>query len=108
VGTLAMMQGGSAISKDLPPYTMARGDNGISGLNIIGLRRAGLTSEQRLELDQLYHFLFREGRTLSDSIEAGRKQFSSEQSRTMLDFLAGAKRGTCADRGRKRVALKDD
>jgi UDP-N-acetylglucosamine acyltransferase len=108
VGTLAMMQGGSAISKDLPPYTMARGDNGISGLNIVGLRRAGLTSEQRLELDQLYRFLFREGRNLGEAIEAGRKQFSSEQSRIMLDFLAGSKRGTCADRSRKRAALKDD
>src|SRR5919108_6171725 len=41
VGTLALMQGGSAISKDLPPYTVARGDNAICGLNIIGLRRAG-------------------------------------------------------------------
>jgi UDP-N-acetylglucosamine acyltransferase len=40
IGTMALMQGGSAISKDLPPYTIARGDNGICGLNIIGLRRA--------------------------------------------------------------------
>ena len=44
VGTLALMQGGSAISKDLPPYTVARGDNGICGLNTVGLRRAGLTT----------------------------------------------------------------
>src|SRR5208283_2421091 len=43
VGTLALMQGGSAISKDLPPYTVARGGNGICGLNTVGLRRAGLT-----------------------------------------------------------------
>ncbi|MEI9960981.1 MAG: hypothetical protein WDM76_07560 [Limisphaerales bacterium] len=32
VGMLAIMQGGSAISKDLPPFTVARGDNGICGL----------------------------------------------------------------------------
>src|ERR1051325_4737819 len=44
VGTLALMQGGSAISKDLPPYTVARGDNGICGLNTIGLRRAGMSA----------------------------------------------------------------
>jgi UDP-N-acetylglucosamine acyltransferase len=31
VGTLALMQGGSAVSKDLPPFTVARGDNGICG-----------------------------------------------------------------------------
>ncbi|PYI81986.1 MAG: acyl-[acyl-carrier-protein]--UDP-N-acetylglucosamine O-acyltransferase, partial [Verrucomicrobia bacterium] len=55
VGMLALMQGGSAISKDLPPFTVARGDNGICGLNTVGLRRAGFTSEQRLELKRLYH-----------------------------------------------------
>jgi UDP-N-acetylglucosamine acyltransferase len=41
IGTLAMMQGGSAISQDLPPFTVARGGNNICGLNTIGLRRAG-------------------------------------------------------------------
>ena len=45
IGTLALMQGGAAISKDLPPYTVARGDNGICGLNTIGLRRAGFTAD---------------------------------------------------------------
>jgi UDP-N-acetylglucosamine acyltransferase len=48
IGTLALMQGGAAVSQDLPPYTIARGDNGICGLNSVGLRRAGFTSEQRL------------------------------------------------------------
>ena len=50
VGTLAIMQGGSAISKDLPPFTVARGDNGICGLNVVGLRRAGFSAAERLEL----------------------------------------------------------
>ena len=41
LGTLALMRGGTAISKDLPPYTVACGVNGICGLNTVGLRRAG-------------------------------------------------------------------
>ena len=68
VGTLALMQGGSAISKDLPPYTVARGDNDICGLNTVGLRRAGLTPAERLELKQLYRALFREGRNLRAAV----------------------------------------
>ena len=44
VGTLAIMQGGAAISKDLPPFTVARGINGICGLNVVGLRRAGFSA----------------------------------------------------------------
>ena len=41
VGTLAIMQGGAGVSKDVPPFTVARGVNGICGLNVVGLRRAG-------------------------------------------------------------------
>jgi UDP-N-acetylglucosamine acyltransferase len=99
VGTLAMMQGGSAISKDLPPYTMARGDNGICGLNTVGLRRAGLTPAERLELKQLYRELFREGRNLSAAVVSARAKFSSAPATVMLEFLAGSKRGVCRDTG---------
>ena len=59
IGTLAMMQGGSGVSMDLPPYTMAVGNNGICGLNVIGLRRAGFDAATRLELKRLYRFVFR-------------------------------------------------
>jgi UDP-N-acetylglucosamine acyltransferase len=99
VGTLAMMQGGSAISKDLPPFTVARGDNGICGLNTIGLRRAGLTSDQRLELRQLYHLLFRSGKNLRTACAEAQKQFSSPTARLLLDFVATTKRGICRDTG---------
>jgi UDP-N-acetylglucosamine acyltransferase len=96
VGTLAIMQGGSAVSKDLPPYTIARGDNGICGLNVVGLRRAGFTPEQRLELKQLYHALFRRGGNFRAAIEATQKEFTSPAAKVLLDFVAGAKRGVCS------------
>jgi UDP-N-acetylglucosamine acyltransferase len=100
VGTLAIMQGGSAISKDLPPFTIARGDNGICGLNAVGLRRAGFTAEQRLELKKLYHALFRGGKNLQTAVAEARKNFSSAPAAILLDFVAGAKRGLCSDTGR--------
>jgi len=103
VGTLALMQGGSAVSKDLPPYTVARGDNGICGLNTVGLRRAEITSAERLELKQLYRALFREGLNLRSALEAARKKFSSAPAKVMLDFVAGSKRGVCADTGEGRA-----
>ena len=100
VGTLAIMQGGSAISKDLPPFTIARGDNGICGLNSIGLRRAGLTAEQRLELRKLYHALFRSGERLQTALATAERNFSSAGAKILLDFAAEAKRGLCSDTGR--------
>ena len=99
LGTLAMMQGGSAISMDLPPYTVAQRGNEICGLNVVGLRRAGFTAEQRLELKRLYHALFRSGMNLRAALAAARKEFASPVAKNMLDFVAGAKRGVCSDGG---------
>jgi len=100
VGTLAIMQGGSAISKDLPPFTVARGDNGVCGLNVVGLRRAGFTAAERLELKQLYHALFRGGKNIRDAGTAAAEKFSSPGAKQMLEFIAAAKRGVCADTGK--------
>ena len=99
IGTLALMQGGAAISKDLPPYTVARGDNGICGLNTVGLRRAGFTSGQRLELRRLYHALFRAGKNLRQAITEAGNQDLCGYSRALLEFIASSKRGVCADSG---------
>ena len=99
VGTLALMQGGAAISKDLPPYTVARGDNGICGLNTVGLRRAGLTPAERLELKQLYRALFRQGQNLRVAMASAREKYVSAPAQVMMDFLAGSRRGVCRDVG---------
>lgn len=99
IGTLAMMQGGAAVSKDVPPFTIAHGVNGICGLNVVGLRRAGLTPDQRLELKRLYRALFRSGQNLRPAVEAAQKTFMTEAAKTLLEFIASAKRGVCADHG---------
>jgi UDP-N-acetylglucosamine acyltransferase len=91
-----MMQGGSAISQDLPPYTVASGTNQLSGLNTIGLRRAGLTNEQRLEIRRLFHLLFRSGRVLKDAVAQARDEFKSDAAKLLIDFVATTKRGVCA------------
>jgi UDP-N-acetylglucosamine acyltransferase len=108
IGTLALMQGGSAISKDLPPYTIARGDNTIAGLNTIGLRRAGFTSSERLELRRAYHLLFRSPLKFTDTLARARTEFHSEKTRVLLDFLSFARRGFCADRGQGTEAAEAD
>jgi UDP-N-acetylglucosamine acyltransferase len=97
VGTLALMQGGAAISKDLPPFTIARGYNSICGLNVVGMRRAGFSAEDRLQLKKAYLFLFRSGKGFRAAVEAARKEFANPAVKTLLDFLAASKRGACAD-----------
>ncbi len=100
IGTLALMQGGALISKDLPPYCIARfGFNQICGLNVVGLRRAGVTVEQRLQLKKLYHALFRSGLNLPQAVHAADREFPDGPARQMLDFIAVSKRGICTSAG---------
>ncbi len=99
IGTLALMQGTSAVSKDLPPYTMAHEVNILCGLNIVGLRRAGITLEQRGELKRLYHALFRAGQNLRAAVTEAQERFSSGPAKTLLGFVVESKRGVCADIG---------
>src|SRR5438445_313876 len=107
VGALALMQGGSAATQDLPPYTLMRGVNVMCGLNIIGLRRAGISSEQRLELRRLYHALFRSGEKWSVALAAARKEFTGDCARVLLDFVTTSKRGICADSGKTEEAEEE-
>lgn len=108
VGTLALMQGNSAISRDLPPFTVALRVNEICGLNSVGLRRAGFTTEQRLELKRLYLLLFRGGKNLREALGEAKKNFSSDTAKILLDFVTGAKRGVCADVGRATLESEEE
>ncbi|HEV2327755.1 MAG TPA: acyl-ACP--UDP-N-acetylglucosamine O-acyltransferase [Verrucomicrobiae bacterium] len=100
VGTLAMMQGGSAISLDLPPYCVALGVNEMCGLNVVGLRRAGFSAPDRIELKQLYKALFRSGKIFREALAAAQKNFSSAPAKILLNFVTEGKRGVLADVGK--------
>jgi UDP-N-acetylglucosamine acyltransferase len=99
LGTLAILQGGTAVSQDVPPFTIARGVNSLCGLNVIGLRRAQFSAEERLELKRLYHKLFRSGQNLSGAVAAARTQFTGASATVLLDFIAASRRGVCRHRG---------
>jgi UDP-N-acetylglucosamine acyltransferase len=95
VGMLAMMQGGAAISQDLPPFSIMHHVNTLCGLNIVGLRRAGVSSADRLELKQLYRALFLSGKNLRAAVAQGEVEFSGELAKALLRFVAESKRGVC-------------
>jgi UDP-N-acetylglucosamine acyltransferase len=107
IGSLALMQGGSGISKDLPPFTIAKGNNGICGLNVIGMRRAGFSAEDRLQLKAAYKLLFRSGQKLRPALAEAQKKFTSPTVKTLLDFVAASKRGICSDTGKGSSGEKE-
>ncbi len=96
IGRLAMCQGLSGFGKDIPPFTTAAEINGIAGLNVVGLRRAGFSSAERSEIKAAFSLLYRSGKNTAQALAAAREQIWGEAAQSFWDFVATAKkRGLC-------------
>ncbi len=100
IGDLAMTQGNSAMSKDTPPYVIARRVNELAGINTVGLERAGLDPGTIREIRELYKLCFRSRLNLSQALEAAaRHEWKSPEARFLLEFLsARSHKGVCSRR----------
>lgn len=95
VGRLAFLQGNSGVSQDLPPFLINSRINEVSGLNVIGMRRAGISSSDRIEMKKLYHLFFREGNSVAQATEKAAELFTAACCREFLEFAKNSKRGIC-------------
>jgi UDP-N-acetylglucosamine acyltransferase len=95
IGKKAMVSGGSQFNKDIPPYTMAKLYNILAGLNVVGLRRAGISAESRADLQRAFHLIFRGNQTISAALESARERQWGPEAMEFLDFVASSKRGCC-------------
>jgi UDP-N-acetylglucosamine acyltransferase len=97
VGRLAMTQGNSAFSADLPPFTIGVNVNIVAGLNVIGMRRAGFTSEQRREVKRAFALVYQSGLNFRQALTAAAEQQWGPEAQAFLDFVRGVgKRGLSA------------
>lgn len=101
VGRCAMIGGGGMVAQDVPPFMIAQGDRArLFGLNIVGLRRAGLHADTIAALKQAYRELFGQGRPLRIAMEHARQQFVDVPEVTeLLHFIEGSNRGICRAAG---------
>ncbi|MDR3401360.1 MAG: acyl-ACP--UDP-N-acetylglucosamine O-acyltransferase [Chthoniobacter sp.] len=96
IGRLAICQGGSAFSKDIPPFTTAAERNGIAGLNVVGLRRAGMPAATRAEIKEAFALLYRRGLNTTQALAAAKGKSWGAEAQSFFDFVAAAKkRGVC-------------
>jgi UDP-N-acetylglucosamine acyltransferase len=97
IGYLALVSGASRVVKDIPPFMIAEGNpTRIRGLNVVGMRRLGLSPEERGELRHAYRLLYRSGLNTSQALAAMRQAgLTSSGVRRLISFIEGAKRGIC-------------
>lgn len=95
VGRVAMVSGTSRVVKDVPPYFIAEGNPcRMRGLNVVGLRRAGLAAETRTKLKRAFKLLYRSGLNTSQALEAiGEQLTPDEDVDYLLNFIRASERG---------------
>jgi len=75
IGRLTMVGGYSKVTGDVPPFTMVDGHPARPyGLNTVGLRRAGFSTELRNYLKQAFRILLHEHRNLSEALDIARAE----------------------------------
>lgn len=93
IGRLAMLSGNGRFSTDIPPFLIALERNAVEGVNLVGLRRAGLSADTIREIKNAYKILYLSGLRKHEAIArleaAG---FRSPEAREFIAFVKTAKR----------------
>ena len=96
IGRLAICQGLSGYSKFVPPFVLAAQVNGVAGLNVVGLRRAGFAPEQRTEIRTAFDLLYRRGLNVSQALAAAAERTWGDEAGEFWRFVREAKKkGIC-------------
>ncbi|MGA3170587.1 MAG: acyl-ACP--UDP-N-acetylglucosamine O-acyltransferase [Chthoniobacteraceae bacterium] len=96
IGRLAITQGASAFSKDIPPFTLAAERNAVAGLNVVGMRRASFDAAQRQEIKNAFKLLYKSGLNATQALAAATELDWGADATEFFDFVREAKkRGIC-------------
>lgn len=95
IGEYAFTGMGSAVAKDVPPYTMANGTPAIPrGINSEGLKRNGFDTEAIHRIRETYRLLYRQQATLKDAISQIEAQYGEfVEVQRLLAFVQASQRG---------------
>jgi len=108
VGRGALLCGTFGLNKDLPPFFMLTGGNIAGSINLIGMRRSGMPSEQIDDVRWVYKTLYRRGLSLPRAVEQLEQRAERPIVAEYLAFLHGSKRGLCPARGEARRGTGTD
>lgn len=95
IGTHVMIQGGSKVTKDVPPFSMAgREPISYTGINSIGLRRRGFDNDTIYAIQEVYRIIYQRGLNISDAMEFVEANLPASKERDeIILFVRASKRG---------------
>lgn len=94
IGSYVIVAGVSGVPQDVPPYALADGHRArVLGINVVGLRRAGFSQEQRTRIKSVYRILFRSGLKLAEAIVKAESEVPGPETRAIIRFVQSSRRG---------------
>ena len=95
IGGGSMTSGNAVITEDIPPNALAHSRNLLSGLNLVGMRRRGLSTLEVTELKKAYHAVYAPGGNCLSLAQSALKSddYTTDVAREFLNFFLGGKRG---------------
>ncbi len=104
VGKLSMVGGGTLVRKDIPPYVKAaREPVSYTGVNRIGMERAGMAGTAIHHIQDIYRVLFVKGYRLQKSLDIIENEIEdTEFKHSILEFITNSQRGIMRGFMRKR------
>lgn len=95
IGRHVMIQGGTRLGKDIPPYIIAgREPVCYSGVNLVGLRRHGFSNEKINEIQEIYRMIYQSGYNFSDAVKKIEETFTPTEERdNIINFVKESPRG---------------
>ena len=95
IGKHAFIGGGALVRKDVPPYVIAaREPLSYCGINSVGLKRRGFTTESINDVQEVYRRFFLQGLNNSKAIERVEAEITNSPERNeILDFYKNSERG---------------
>ena len=108
IGSFAITRGGTRLGKDVPPFFMAVDTNQVSGVNRIGLRRAGFSQETRRAIQAAYEMIYSSNLNVTQALAELRTKFHFPEIAQLVAFVSESKRGICRDYGRAQDHTDDE
>ena len=98
IGRLAMIGGNTRVNLDVPPFLLTSDFNVTAkGLNLVGLKRAGIANDAIRQLKQAYRILYRSHLPLKEALKRIESEIPTEEARHLVEFVRRSERGICRD-----------
>lgn len=95
IGMLSIIGGCSKVVQDIPPYSTCDGHPArVYGLNLVGLRRSGISKDSIEQLDRAFKILFNTGLTAKHALEKVKEEVPpGNEVSYLINFIKNSQRG---------------